>query len=139
MSVSVSLFNAARDNHTALMEHGLKIVPAYLGRRAEAVNDLHGEDNTNLLKLTGLEKGIGLLPDEYIPSLGELYFIFTHLADLNDMIIDNGGTPIEPYWFWSSTMRDEKNAWFLDFSSGMSSFAPVRLDAAKIRPLKRIL
>lgn len=75
----------------------------YIETCIDAVADWNGKDNTEHLKDIGLNKEIKLADGEYIPALGELYFIYLNRKALNEILEKVGGEPIADEWYWTST------------------------------------
>lgn len=60
----------------------------------------------------------GISDDEYIPSLGELYFILAHFTQINAALKAVGGEPLHNDWYWSSTQYSTTYAWLLGLNDG---------------------
>jgi len=97
----------------------------YLNTRLDAVADWHGEANTEHLKEIGLNNAIELSDDWYIPSLGELYFIYTNLKAVNEALRFIDKDEIVQSWYWTSTEYSAAYAWYLYLYSG-SAFSNAR-------------
>lgn len=82
----------------------------------EAVADWSGKENTDDMRDI-LNEDISLVGNEYIPSLGELYFILLHIRDINAALEAVGGTPLKG-WYWSSTEYSATGAWYLYLGYG---------------------
>ena len=61
---------------------------------------------------------MGISDDEYIPSLGELYFILAYFTQINAALEAVGGEPLRNDWYWSSTQYSATNAWGLGLRNG---------------------
>ena len=55
--------------------------------------------------------------DWFVPSCGELAFMFLKKAELNTLLRKVGGSSMS-YDYWSSTEYSSNNAWAVDFSDG---------------------
>lgn len=82
----------------------------------KAVEDMDGAAATNDIREI---LNMGITNDEYVPSLGELYFILAHFSQINAALKAVGGEPLRNTWYWSSTQYDAANAWnlYLDYST----------------------
>lgn len=75
----------------------------YIYTSLDAVADWNGKANTEHLKKIGLNQNIVLSDGWYIPSLGEMYFVFLNRRAINAALKYVGGKTIEGYWYWTST------------------------------------
>lgn len=84
----------------------------------DAVADWDGEAGTEDLREI-LNPAIKLDEKQYIPSLGQMYFILCHLKTVNEALAFVGGQPLEvDAWYWTSTSYSAIYAWGLNLSSG---------------------
>lgn len=90
----------------------------YIDTYLDAVANWTGKANTEHLKQIGLNKEISLAENEYIPSLGEMLFVFLNRKAINEALEAVGGTPIDGVWYWTSTEFSATTAWFLSLSNG---------------------
>lgn len=90
----------------------------YIETAIDVVADWKGKANTNHLREIGLYPDIELNDDEYIPSVGEMYLIFTHLRELNAALRYAGGMAISPLFYWTSTESGPVHARLLNLRSG---------------------
>lgn len=90
----------------------------YVDNYLDAVADWSGKVNTEHLKEIGLNQNIGLPDGWYIPSLGELYFVFLNRKAINAALEYVGGKTIDDYWYWTSTEYSATNAWGLNLYGG---------------------
>lgn len=81
----------------------------------QAAEDMDGKAATDDIRDI---LNMGISDDEYIPSLGELYFILAHFTQINAALKAVGGEPLHDDWYWSSTQYSATNAWFLYLCSG---------------------
>ena len=88
----------------------------FITKYHEAVADWNGKENTDDMRDI-LNDKISLADNEYIPSLGELYFILLHIRDINAALEAVGGTPLSD-WYWSSTESSAATAWRLYLGNG---------------------
>lgn len=90
----------------------------YIDTYLDAVANWTGKANTEHLKQIGLNKEISLAENEYIPSLGEMLFVFLNRKAINEALEAVGGTPIDGVWYWTSTECSATSAWYLYLHDG---------------------
>lgn len=90
----------------------------YIDTYLDAVANWTGRANTEHLKQIGLNKEISLAENEYIPSLGEMLFVFLNRKAINEALEAVGGTPIDGVWYWTSTESGAAYAWLLGLGNG---------------------
>ena len=93
----------------------------YIDTYLDAVANWTGKANTEHLKQIGLNKEISLAENEYIPSLGEMLFVFLNRKAINEALEAVGGTPIDGVWYWTSTEYSATGAWYLFLLNGFVS------------------
>ena len=93
----------------------------YIDTYLDAVANWTGRANTEHLKQIGLNKEILLAENEYIPSLGEMLFVFLNRKAINEALEAVGGTPIDGVWYWTSTEYGATYAWILSLYDGYVS------------------
>lgn len=93
----------------------------YIDNYLDAVADWNGKANTEHLKKIGLNQNIALPDGWYIPSLGELYFVFLNRKAINAALEYVGGKTIDGYWYWTSTEYSATNAWRLTLYDGYAN------------------
>lgn len=103
----------------------------------EAVADWNGKENTDDIRGI-LSDDILLADGEYIPSLGELYFILLHIHDINAAMRFVGGQELAG-WYWSSTEYSAALAWNLYLSNGGAGINPKATDQFRVRPVSAFL
>lgn len=96
----------------------------------DAVEDFKGKDNTAILEDAGLD--FDLAQGWWIPSVGELLLIFTHIKQVNDALRHFNGTPLEG-WHWASTSYGVLNAWFVNFGYGNVGYNLSRTNSYRVR------
>ena len=99
----------------------------------DAIGDYDGKGNTERLKKAGLE--FELEPGQWIPSLGELRFLFMYVKLLNVALKHLGAHPFVKDWYWSSTEYGVYYAWGVGFSSGNVGNNYGRANAFRVRPV----
>ena len=113
-SLTVSLRDAADgDTELTTQKGGSRFITDY----HDAVADWDGEAGTADLREI-LHPNIKLGEKEYIPSLGQLYFILAHFREINEALNAVGGDPLQDLWYWSSTEFSATHAWGLNLSNG---------------------
>lgn len=106
---------------TLTTKKGSETYKGYKDNYLDAVADWNGKANTEHLIAIGLNERIELKETQYIPSLGEMYFIYMNLKAVNKALEFVGGTPIERDWYWTSTERSATYAWYLRLDYGYAS------------------
>ena len=94
----------------------------YIDTYLDAVANWTGKANTEHLKQIGLNKEISLAENEYIPSLGEMLFVFLNRKAINEALEAVGGTPIDGVWYWTSTECSATGAWRLRLLNGYVNY-----------------
>ena len=113
-SLTVSLRDAANgDTELTTQKGGSRFITNY----HDAVADWDGEAGTADLREI-LHPNIKLGEKEYIPSLGQLYFILAHFREINEALNAVGGDPLQDLWYWTSTEYSATGAWGLDLGDG---------------------
>ena len=113
-SLTVSLRDAANgDTELTTQKGGSRFITNY----HDAVADWDGEAGTADLREI-LHPNIKLGEKEYIPSLGQLYFILAHFREINEALNAVGGDPLQDLWYWTSTEYSATDAWRLDLGDG---------------------
>lgn len=82
---------------------------------------------------------MGISDDEYIPSLGELYFILAYFTQINAALEAVGGEPLHDDWYWSSTQYSATHAWFLNLSNGTAGSYTKASSQNRVRPVSAFL
>lgn len=95
-----------------------------------AVADWNGKENTDNIRDI-LNDDIWLADGEYIPSLGELYFIMLHIRDINAALKTIGGKTLYG-WYWASTQYSTTHAWSLTLFAGYAG-SPAKATTQKNR------
>lgn len=93
----------------------------YYERECDALFDIDGRGNTERLVARN-PKLRNLLEDgEYIPSLGQLNLMAHYMNELNKAFTYVSASPLSSTWYWSSTESSQAVAWYVVFSSGLTS------------------
>lgn len=102
----------------------------------QAAEDMDGKAATDDIRDI---LNMGISDDEYIPSLGELYFILAHFTQINAALKAVGGEPLHNDWYWSSTQYSATNAWGLYLSYGCASYFTKFTSQFRVRPVSAFL
>lgn len=102
----------------------------------QAAEDMDGKAATDDIRDI---LNMGISDDEYIPSLGELYFILAHFTQINAALKAVGGEPLHDDWYWSSTQYSTTHAWYLTLYYGSATFGPKAADQYRVRPVSAFL
>ena len=111
----------------------------YIDTYLDAVANWTGKANTEHLKQIGLNKEISLAENEYIPSLGEMLFVFLNRKAINEALEAVGGTPIDGVWYWTSTEISATDAWFLYLSTGSASYYAKASSTLRVRAVSAFI
>lgn len=82
---------------------------------------------------------MGISDDEYIPSLGELYFMLAHFTQINAALEAVGGEPLRNDWYWSSTQSSATDAWGLGLVNGNAFNSTKAPYQNRVRPVSAFL
>ena len=102
----------------------------------QAAEDMDGKAATDDIRDI---LNMGITDDEYIPSLGELYFILAHFTQINAALKAVGGEPLHDDWYWSSTQYSATPAWNLYLYAGGASGGTKAAGQARVRPVSAFL
>lgn len=103
----------------------------------QAAEDMDGKAATNDIRDI---LNMGISDDEYIPSLGELYFILAHFSQINAALKAVGGEPLHDDWYWSSTQYSATHAWLLGLSGGTAGgWYTKAAGQTRVRPVSAFL
>ena len=117
-SLTVSLRDAADgDTELTTQKGGSRFITNY----HDAVADWDGEAGTADLREI-LHPNIKLGEKEYIPSLGQLYFILAHFREINEALSAVDGDPLQDLWYWTSTDYSATYAWLLYLNDGSANY-----------------
>lgn len=133
-SIAVSLKDAADgENITLTNSEDETEYDGYINNHTDAVADWNGKANTKHLEEIGLNGGIKLEADQYIPAVGEMYLIYLHTKALNEALEAVGGEPIADDWYWTSTEYSATSAWFLCILDGTMYYRTKATNAKHVR------
>lgn len=111
----------------------------YIDTCIDAVADWNGQKNTEHLKAVGLSDNISLSDGWYIPSMGEMLFIFTHRKEVNAALKKAGGQPIADDWYWTSTELSATHAWYLSLNDGYMIYSTKATFTFRVRPVSAFI
>lgn len=102
---------------------------------ADAVADWEGRAGTDDLREI-LNPAIKMDEKQYIPSMGQMYFVMCHLKAVNEVLAFVGGQPLEvDAWYWTSTECSADNAWILHLNAGGAGSSPKATTQLQVRPV----
>lgn len=104
----------------------------------EAAADWDGQAGTDALK-KNLRPNIKLGKKEFIPSLGQLYFIYLHFNEINKALEAVGGQKLQETWYWSSTECNDPGAWVLSLYCGTMIGSTKATYRNRVRPVSAFL
>ena len=134
-SLTVSLRDAADgDTELTTQKGGSRFITNY----HDAVADWDGEAGTADLREI-LHPNIKLGEKEYIPSLGQLYFILAHFREINEALNAVGGDPLQDLWYWSSTEYSATGAWRLYLNLGLAYYSTKAANQDRVRAVSAFL
>lgn len=135
-AVLVALTDAADGKDVTLTAHEDNTdYDGYIPEYIDAVADWNGKTNTDHLREIGLNPAIQLKDGEYIPSVGEMYLIYTHRKEINAALRHVGGKEIPGIWYWTSTEGSAASAWNLGLSYGYLYWNTKASYKLRVRPV----
>lgn len=102
----------------------------------QAAEDMDGKAATDDIRDI---LNMGIADDEYIPSLGELYFMLAHFTRINAALEAVGGEPLRNDWYWSSTQYSATNAWTFYLYNGDATNTTKATSQLRVRPVSAFL
>lgn len=133
-SLAVAMGDMTEDEITLTKKQG---GTRFITKYHEAVADWNGKENTDDIRGI-LNDDILLADGEYIPSLGELYFILLHIRDINAALEAIGGKPLCG-WYWASTQYSATGAWYLGLSDGYANNTTKATNQLRVRAVSAFL
>jgi len=136
-AVVVALTDAAGGKDITLTTNGdTTAYDGYIPEYIDAVADWNGKANTDHLREIGLNPAINLKDGEYIPSVGEMYLIYTYRKEINAALRHVGGQEIPGKWYWTSTEGSAATAWNLNLNDGgLDAWHTKASDKGRVRPV----
>ena len=140
-SIIIALRDCNDDKETTLTKQKdpSNLKGNYIDTCIDAVADWNGQKNTEHLKAVGLSDNINLSDGWYIPSMGEMLFIFTHRKEVNAALEKAGGQPIANDWYWTSTECSATHAWPLYLYDGCMSNDTKATLTYRVRPVSAFI
>lgn len=133
-SLAVAMGDMTEDEITLTKKQG---GTRFITKYHDAVADWNGKENTDDIRGI-LNDDILLADGEYIPSLGELYFILLHIRDINAALEAIGGKPLSG-WYWASTQYSATYAWTLSLNDGLASYYTKAATHLRVRAVSAFL
>ena len=132
-SLVLTLFDIGDDDRTLTTQKGgTRFITDY----HQAAEDMDGKAATDDIRDI---LNMGIADEEYIPSLGELYFILAHFTQINAALEAVGGKPLLNDWYWSSTQYSATYAWRLSLSDGTAGGGAKASTQGRVRPVSAFL
>ncbi|MCM1020854.1 MAG: hypothetical protein NC403_01455 [Muribaculaceae bacterium] len=136
-ALTVALHDADNGNDVTLtVNEDTTDYDGYIDTYIDAVADWNGKTNTEHLKEIGLNPAIKLKDGEYIPSVAEMYLIYTNRKAINAALRFVGGQEIPGKWYLTSTEGSATDAWHLHLSNGnLGSWRTKASSKGRVRPV----
>ena len=134
-AITVSLRDACKNDTCLTIDKGGE---RFIQDWHEAAADWDGQAGTDDLKSI-LHPDIKLGEKEFIPSLGQLYFIYLHFNEINKALEAVGGQKLQEDWYWSSTEYSATNAWSLALNYGLMGRYTKAANQSRVRPVSAFL
>ena len=87
----------------------------------DAVTNWDGKDNTEKM-YNKLNPNFNIPDGWWIPSLGEMYFIFLNMKYIQEALKKVKADLLAEDWYWTSTEGSSTNAWYLNLNGGYASY-----------------
>ena len=120
------------DIELTTQQGGTRFITSY----HHAAEDMDGKTATDDIRDI---LNMSIADDEYIPSLGELYFMLAHFTQINAALEAVGGEPLRNDWYWSSTQYSAATAWYLNLGYGTAYLNPKATSQYRVRPVSAFL
>ena len=132
-SLVLTLFDIGNDDRPLTTQKGgTRFITDY----HEAAEDMDGKAATDDIRDI---LNMSITDEEYVPSLGELYFILAHFTQINAALKAVGGEPLRNDWYWSSTEYGATYAWRLYLYSGGANYFTKAASQSRVRPVSAFL
>lgn len=132
-SLVLTLFDIGNDDRPLTTQKGgTRFITDY----HEAAEDMDGKAATDDIRDI---LNMGITDEEYVPSLGELYFILAHFTQINAALKAVGGEPLRNDWYWSSTQYSATHAWLLHLGDGNAYYTTKATYQIRVRPVSAFL
>ena len=120
------------DIELTTQQGGTRFITSY----HHAAEDMDGKTATDDIRDI---LNMSIADDEYIPSLGELYFMLAHFTQINAALEAVGGEPLRNDWYWSSTQYSATHAWYLNLGDGTAGYFTKAANQYRVRPVSAFL
>lgn len=120
------------DIELTTQQGGTRFITSY----HHAAEDMDGKTATDDIRDI---LNMSIADDEYIPSLGELYFMLAHFTQINAALEAVGGEPLRNDWYWSSTQYSATHAWYLYLDIGGAGYGTKAANQYRVRPVSAFL
>ena len=111
------------------------IITAY----AAVGKNMNNRDMCKVLEtFNATEEAAGREHDWYVPALGQLYEIYTNRAEINAALTNIGGTAFASDNYWSSSEKDNLNAWGVYFRNGSGMTDAYKTNTGYVRTVRDI-
>lgn len=134
-SLVVALVDAYEEDTELTKEKGGS---GFITNYHKAVADWDGKGNTERIG-KNLHPNIKLNTNEFVPSLGQLYFILLHFDAINEALEAVGGKVLRDDWYWSSTEYSATNAWYLLLGNGNANGITKAASLLRVRAVSAFL
>lgn len=104
----------------------------------KAMIDWDGKGNTERIG-NNLHPNIKLKANEFVPSLGQLYFIMLHFDAINEALEAVDGIPLTDFWYWSSTEYNAIYTWYLYLDVGTAFYTTKESNEGRVRAVSEFL
>ena len=132
-SLVLTLFDIGNDDRPLTTQKGgTRFITDY----HEAAEDMDGKAATDDIRDI---LNMSITDEEYVPSLGELYFILAHFTQINAALKAVGGEPLRNDWYWSSTEYSATHAWYLYLNHGNACNTTKATYQGRVRPVSAFL
>ena len=132
-SLVLTLFDIGNDDRPLTTQKGgTRFITDY----HEAAEDMDGKAATDDIRDI---LNMSITDEEYVPSLGELYFILAHFTQINAALKAVGGEPLRNDWYWSSTEYSATGAWSLGLNYGHAGNGTKAACQGRVRPVSAFL
>ena len=111
----------------------------YIDTYIDAVADWDGKGNTKHLRQIGLNPAIELEPGQWVPSMAEMYLIYTNRKAINAALRKVGGTEIPGKWYLTSTEISATGAWRLYLVAGYLRWYTKASTKGRVRPVSAFI
>lgn len=98
----------------------------------DAITDWDGKGNTERM-YNKLNPNFNIPDGWWIPSLGEMYFIYLNMKYIQEALKKVNAEPLAENWYWTSTENSSTCAWFLSLSDGYAYWTTKASSKLRVR------